>query len=67
MSITVLLILGTKESSTFNVVVTLAHVLLVIFIIIAGLVKSKPSNAQPFFPFDVSESGRLLSVSHENG
>jgi hypothetical protein len=53
LAITCLLTLGTKESSRFNVIVTLAHVLLVVFIIIAGLVRSKPSNAQPFFPFEV--------------
>ncbi|WIA31201.1 hypothetical protein OEZ86_001201 [Tetradesmus obliquus] len=53
LAITILLTLGTKESSRFNIIVTLAHVVLVVFIIIAGLVKSKPSNAQPFFPFEI--------------
>eukprot|EP00878_Enallax_costatus_P001204 GHUV01001346.1.p1 GENE.GHUV01001346.1~~GHUV01001346.1.p1 ORF type:complete len:380 (+),score=37.80 GHUV01001346.1:378-1517(+) len=51
--LTFLLTLGTKESSTFNMVATVLHVLLVVFIIIAGLVKSNPANAQPFFPFEV--------------
>jgi amino acid transporter len=45
--------IGTKESSTFNVVLTIVHVLLVVFIVIAGLVKSNPVNAQPFFPYEV--------------
>jgi hypothetical protein len=53
MFLTALLVLGTKESSTFNIVMTVAHLLLVVFIIIAGLVKAKPANAQPFFPFEV--------------
>jgi APA family basic amino acid/polyamine antiporter len=62
LAITCLLTLGTKESSRFNVIVTLAHVLLVVFIIIAGLVRSKPSNAQPFFPFEVRLQGRGVYV-----
>jgi APA family basic amino acid/polyamine antiporter len=53
LAITALLTFGTKESSRFNIVVTLLHVLLVVFIIIAGLVKSNPANSQPFFPFEV--------------
>jgi amino acid transporter len=32
----VLLVLGTKESATFNMVITIVHVVLVVFIIIAG-------------------------------
>jgi APA family basic amino acid/polyamine antiporter len=51
--LTFLLTLGTKESSRFNIVMTVLHVLLVVFIIIAGFVKSSPSNAQPFFPFEI--------------
>lgn len=49
----ILLIFGTRESAWFNGVVTVLHVVLVIFIIIAGLVKAKPSNTVPFFPFGV--------------
>lgn len=51
--LSVLLVLGTKESATFNTVMTLAHLALVGFIIVAGLTKAKPANAQPFFPFEV--------------
>ncbi|WIA23368.1 hypothetical protein OEZ85_000131 [Tetradesmus obliquus] len=52
--LTVMLVLGTKESAMFNLVVTIVHIILVVFIIIAGLVKSKPSvNLQPFTPFGV--------------
>lgn len=51
--LTALLTLGTKESSRFNLVLTLLHVLLVVFIIIAGFTKASASNAQPFFPFEV--------------
>jgi hypothetical protein len=49
----VLLILGTRESSGFNAAVTIVHVALVAFIIIAGFVKANPANATPFFPFGV--------------
>lgn len=47
--LTVLLVLGTKESAWFNNIVTVLHVLVVVLIIIAGLVKSNPANAKPFF------------------
>lgn len=36
MFITALLVLGTKESARFNLVITVAHLVLVVFIIIAG-------------------------------
>lgn len=36
MFLTFLLVLGTKESSTFNLIITVAHLVLVVFIIIAG-------------------------------
>ena len=49
----VLLILGTRESSGFNAAVTIVHVALVAFIIIAGFVKAKPANATPFLPVGV--------------
>lgn len=29
------------------------HVILVVFIIIAGFVTSNPANAQPFFPYEI--------------
>ena len=38
MFITALLVLGTKESARFNLVITVAHLVLVVFIIIAGRV-----------------------------
>lgn len=53
MFLTALLVLGTKESARFNLIITVAHLVLVVFIIIAGLIKAKPSNAQPFFPFEI--------------
>lgn len=37
MFLTFLLVLGTKESSRFNVIITVAHLVLVVFIIIAGV------------------------------
>eukprot|EP00878_Enallax_costatus_P002770 GHUV01002960.1.p1 GENE.GHUV01002960.1~~GHUV01002960.1.p1 ORF type:complete len:337 (+),score=62.34 GHUV01002960.1:919-1929(+) len=51
--LTIMLVLGTKESAMFNLVVTIIHVILVVFIIIAGFVKSDHTNAQPFTPFGV--------------
>jgi APA family basic amino acid/polyamine antiporter len=56
--LTTLLILGTKESAAFNAVITIVHVILVVFIIIAGLAKSNKANAQPFFPFEVREGSK---------
>lgn len=51
--ITVLLILGTKESSTVNIVMSVVHLLLVAFIVIAGFTRADPANAQPFLPYGV--------------
>lgn len=48
-----LLVLGTKESSNFNIGMTIIHLLLVAFIIIAGFVKSDKANASDFVPFSV--------------
>lgn len=36
MFLTGLLVLGTKESARFNLIITVAHLVLVVFIIIAG-------------------------------
>jgi amino acid transporter len=49
--LSVLLYFGTKESALFNGIVTVVHVVLVVFIIVAGLVKANPANARPFLPF----------------
>ncbi|GBF96644.1 cationic amino acid transporter [Raphidocelis subcapitata] len=49
--LSVLLVFGTKESAWFNGIVTVVHVVLVVFIIIAGLIKANPANARPFLPF----------------
>jgi APA family basic amino acid/polyamine antiporter len=49
--LSVLLVLGTRESALFNGVVTVLHVVLVVFIIVAGLVKARPANTNPFFPY----------------
>jgi amino acid transporter len=48
--LTGLLMIGTKESSTFNVILTIVHVLLVVFIIIAGLAKVKPGERTALLP-----------------
>lgn len=49
LALTVLLVLGTKESSNFNLWTTILHVALVLFIIIAGFTQANGSNAKPFF------------------
>lgn len=48
---TLLLIYGTKESAMFNNIMTIFHVLLVVFIIIAAFIKADVNNAKPFMPF----------------
>ena len=48
-----LLIKSTGESSTVNAVITVAHIAVVLFIIIAGFTKANPANLSPFLPFGV--------------
>ncbi len=44
LALTVLLVLGTKESSNFNLWTTILHVALVLFIIIAGFTQVRCSG-----------------------
>ncbi|EIE24778.1 amino acid transporter [Coccomyxa subellipsoidea C-169] len=53
LGLTLLLILGTHESSLFNLVVTVAHVAVIVFVIVVGLTQAKAANMQPFAPFGV--------------
>ncbi|GFH08147.1 AA_permease_C domain-containing protein [Haematococcus lacustris] len=46
--LTSLLCYGIKESATANTIITIVHVVIMIFIIIAGLTKAKKANFQPF-------------------
>ncbi|EFJ49983.1 hypothetical protein VOLCADRAFT_89329 [Volvox carteri f. nagariensis] len=47
-----LLALGAKESIIINTVITIIHIVVMIFIIIAGFVKADSANFRPFFPND---------------
>ncbi|XP_004504162.1 cationic amino acid transporter 1 [Cicer arietinum] len=51
--ITALAVYSTKGSSIFNYVATIFHMFVIVFIIIAGLIKAKPENYSPFTPFGV--------------
>ncbi|CAL8464071.1 g3606 [Coccomyxa elongata] len=51
LGLTLLLILGTHETSLFNLVVTVGHVIVILFVIVAGLTQAKTQNLQPFAPF----------------
>jgi len=53
-SCTIILILGAKESSRFNVVMTIFNVTLIVFIIILGAYYVEKQNYIPFFPNGVN-------------
>ncbi|KAK7407654.1 hypothetical protein VNO78_09637 [Psophocarpus tetragonolobus] len=44
-------VFSTKASSRFNYVASIVHVLVLLFIIVAGLTKAQPINYSPFLPF----------------
>jgi APA family basic amino acid/polyamine antiporter len=50
-AICILAVLSTKGSSRFNYVASIIHVVIIIFIIIAGLIKSDAMNYTPVTPF----------------
>ncbi|XP_003630015.2 cationic amino acid transporter 1 [Medicago truncatula] len=50
-AITALAVYSTKGSSIFNYIATLLHMAVIIFIVIAGLIKAKPENFNDFTPF----------------
>ncbi|KAJ4975752.1 hypothetical protein NE237_000858 [Protea cynaroides] len=52
-SICVLAVLSTKGSSRFNYISSISHVIIILFIIIAGLTKADTKNYTPFMPFGV--------------
>ncbi|KAK4770485.1 hypothetical protein SAY87_031017 [Trapa incisa] len=49
-AICVLAVLSTKGSSRLNYIASVIHVVVIIFIIIAGLCKADPANYKPFAP-----------------
>eukprot|EP00775_Hariotina_reticulata_P001934 gene1934-2264_t len=52
-ALTILLTIGTRETAWFNLGMNIMHIVLVLFIIIAGFVGSKTANAQPFLPYGI--------------
>ena len=50
-AICVLAVLSTKGSSRFNYIASIIHVIVILFIIIAGLIKADTKNYTPFSPF----------------
>jgi APA family basic amino acid/polyamine antiporter len=65
---TLLLVFGAKESSTFNVIITVFNLTLIAFIIILGGIYSKKENLINFFPngFRGVFTGRSLSLFLHN-
>jgi APA family basic amino acid/polyamine antiporter len=57
LALTILLTVGTRETAWFNLAMNIMHIVLVVFIIIAGFVGGKAQNVQPFLPFGVSDDG----------
>ncbi|XP_043699639.1 cationic amino acid transporter 1-like isoform X1 [Telopea speciosissima] len=51
--ISVLAVLSIKGSSRFNYIATIIHVMVIFFIIIAGLTKANTKNYTPFTPYGV--------------
>ncbi|KAK9267637.1 hypothetical protein L1049_010068 [Liquidambar formosana] len=49
--ICILAVLSTKGSSRFNYIASIIHVVVILFIIIAGLIKADTKNYTPFDPF----------------
>ncbi|GFR47301.1 hypothetical protein Agub_g8988 [Astrephomene gubernaculifera] len=47
--VTAFLAYGAKESTTANTIITIIHVLVMVFIIIAGFCKADSANIKPFF------------------
>ncbi|CAJ1938255.1 unnamed protein product [Sphenostylis stenocarpa] len=52
-AITILAVYSTKGSSVFNFIATIFHLIIIAFIIIAGLTKANTENYTPFMPFEV--------------
>ncbi|KAH7661169.1 Amino acid/polyamine transporter I protein [Dioscorea alata] len=44
-------VISTKATSRFNYIASIVHVLIIVFIVVAGLTKAKVDNLTPFTPF----------------
>ncbi|GAB2220345.1 hypothetical protein Drorol1_Dr00007991 [Drosera rotundifolia] len=60
--ICVLATLSTKGSSRFNYLASIVHVVIILFVIIAGLTKADTKNYTPFAPFGVHGVFRASAV-----
>ncbi|KAL9269612.1 Cationic amino acid transporter 1-like protein [Drosera capensis] len=60
--ICVLATLSTKGSSRFNYLASIVHVVIILFVIIAGLMKADTKNYTPFAPFGVRGVFRASAV-----
>ncbi|XP_020235860.2 cationic amino acid transporter 1 [Cajanus cajan] len=49
--ICILAVYSTKGSSVFNYIASVVHVIILVFIVIAGLLHANPQNYKPFAPF----------------
>ncbi|KAJ1386146.1 Cationic amino acid transporter, C-terminal [Sesbania bispinosa] len=61
-AITFLAVYSTKGSSIFNYIASVFHLLIIAFIIIAGLIKAKPENYTPFLPYEARRVFKAAAV-----
>jgi APA family basic amino acid/polyamine antiporter len=57
--VTTILVIGIKESATFNNVIVIVKVAIILLIVFYGLTKLTPSNWKPFIPPNAGEWGTL--------
>jgi basic amino acid/polyamine antiporter, APA family len=53
LSITGYMLLGIRQSSTLNNIITILSIVIILFVIVAGTIKVSPSNWNDFMPFGV--------------
>ncbi|KAJ1405371.1 Cationic amino acid transporter, C-terminal [Sesbania bispinosa] len=64
-AITFLAVYSTKGSSIFNYIASVFHLLIIAFIIIAGLIKAKPENYTPFLPYEARGFDAVSTMAEE--
>ncbi|XP_027338383.1 cationic amino acid transporter 1-like [Abrus precatorius] len=60
--ICLIIVYTTKGSSVFNYIASVVHMIIIVFIIIAGLIHAKPENYVPFAPYGVRGIFQASSV-----
>lgn len=53
LALSVVLGLTTFGGATFNLVITLSQLVIIVLILILGLIKANPANLKPFLPYGV--------------